>query len=94
MRNSRVVYDRKNSSFYTLKRGMVKWEKVLADAAVFHCSGITCAISRDAMESTMDAIKLAGYISSSVVRQIASLGSDVSNFVPPNVVKALKHRFS
>ena len=36
MRNSRVVYDRKNSSFYTLKRGMVKWEKVLADAAVFH----------------------------------------------------------
>jgi len=59
MRNSRVVYDRKNSSFYTLKRGMVKWDKVLADAAVFHCSGITCAISRDAMESTMDAIKLA-----------------------------------
>ncbi len=59
MRNSRVVYDRKNSSFYTLKQGMVKWEKVLADAAVFHCSGITCAISRDAMESTMDAIRLA-----------------------------------
>ncbi len=59
MRNSRVVYDRKNSSFYTLKQGMVKWEKVLADAAVFHCSGITCAISRDAMESTMDAINLA-----------------------------------
>lgn len=27
MRNSRVVYDRKNSSFYTLKRGMVKWER-------------------------------------------------------------------
>ena len=35
-----------------------------------------------------------GYISSSVVRQIASLGSDVSTFVPPNVVEALKHRFS
>ena len=35
-----------------------------------------------------------GYISSSVVRQIASLGSDVSNFVPPNVVRALKYRFS
>ena len=29
MRNSRVVYDRKNSSFYTLKRGMVKWEKAV-----------------------------------------------------------------
>ena len=59
MRSSRVVYDRKNSSFYTLKQGMVKWNQVLADAAVFHCSGITCAISRDAMESNMDAIKLA-----------------------------------
>ena len=35
-----------------------------------------------------------GYISSSVVRQIASLGSDVSTCVPPNVVAALKHRFS
>ena len=35
-----------------------------------------------------------GYISSSVVRQIASLGSDVSTFVPANVVEALKHRFS
>ena len=35
-----------------------------------------------------------GYISSSVVRQIASLGSDVSTFVPPNVVEALRHRFS
>lgn len=59
MRNSRVVYDRKDSAFYTLKRGMVKWEKILDDAAVFHCSGITCAISRDAMETTMDAIRLA-----------------------------------
>ena len=35
-----------------------------------------------------------GYISSSVVRQIASLGSDVSTFVPPNVVEALRLRFS
>lgn len=59
MRNSHVIYDRKNSAMYSLKRGMIDWEKVLADAAVFHCSGITCAISRDSMESTMDAIKLA-----------------------------------
>lgn len=59
MRNSRVIYDRKNSAMYSLKRGMVEWDKVLADAAVFHCSGITCALSRDAMESTMDALQLA-----------------------------------
>ena len=34
-----------------------------------------------------------GYLSSSVVRQIASFGGDVSEFVPPNVVAALKGRF-
>ena len=59
MRNSRVVYDRKDSSFYTLKRGMVKWDRILCNAKIFHCSGITCAISRDAMETTMDAVRLA-----------------------------------
>ncbi|OUP10123.1 pantetheine-phosphate adenylyltransferase [Collinsella sp. An2] len=35
-----------------------------------------------------------GYLSSSVVRQIASFGGDVSEFVPDNVVKALKERFA
>ncbi len=35
-----------------------------------------------------------GYISSSVVRQIASFGGDVSELVPPCVVRALKRRFS
>lgn len=35
-----------------------------------------------------------GYISSSVVRQISSFGGDVSALVPPNVVEALRARFS
>lgn len=35
-----------------------------------------------------------GYISSSVVRQIASFGGDVSGFVPPNVVAALRAHFA
>lgn len=34
-----------------------------------------------------------GYLSSSVVRQIASFGGDVDAFVPPCVVSALKDRF-
>jgi pantetheine-phosphate adenylyltransferase len=34
------------------------------------------------------------YVSSSLVREIASLGGDVSGFVPPPVVDALRHRFS
>ena len=35
-----------------------------------------------------------GYISSSIVRQIASFGGDVSEFVPDNVARALELRFS
>ena len=35
-----------------------------------------------------------GYLSSSVVRQIASFGGDVQEFVPPCVARALKERFS
>ena len=34
-----------------------------------------------------------GYLSSSVVRQIASFGGDVSEFVPPAVARALARRF-
>ncbi len=34
-----------------------------------------------------------GYISSSVIRQIAAFGGDVSEFVPQNVVEALACRF-
>ncbi len=33
-----------------------------------------------------------GYISSSLIREIASLGGDVSEFVPPQVLTALKER--
>lgn len=35
-----------------------------------------------------------GYLSSSVVRQIASFGGDVSGFVPPCVANALSRRFA
>lgn len=34
-----------------------------------------------------------GFISSTLVRQIASMGGDVSAFVPPNVLRALTARF-
>jgi len=35
-----------------------------------------------------------GFVSSSIVRELASLGSDVSFLVPPNVDTALKERFA
>ena len=34
------------------------------------------------------------YISSSLVREIAALGGDITPFVPPQVAEALKVRFS
>lgn len=34
------------------------------------------------------------YLNSTVIRNLASLHADVSNFVPPNVVEALKRKFS
>ena len=34
-----------------------------------------------------------GYVSSSAVREIASMGGDVSSFVTPNVEAALQRRY-
>ncbi len=59
MRNSLVAYDRKDSSFYTLRHGDIDWKPIFEEAKIFHCSGITCAISQDALDTTMDAVKLA-----------------------------------
>lgn len=35
-----------------------------------------------------------GFVSSSVVREIASMGSDVSSLVPPNVERALREHYA
>lgn len=59
LRSSRVVYDRANSSFYTLRHGMIDWAKSLDGMDVFHCSGITCAVSQDALATTMDGVRMA-----------------------------------
>ena len=59
LRSSRVVYDRQDSSFYTLEPGMIDWKDVFKDAEVFHCSGITCAISKNAADATFEAVKFA-----------------------------------
>lgn len=59
LRSTNVVYDRDDSSFNTLRHGDIDWEPIFADASLFHCSGITCATSRDALHTTMDAVALA-----------------------------------
>lgn len=59
VRNSKVVYDRKDSSFYSMQPGMIPWREVFADAHLFHCSGITCAVSQSAQDTTFEAVRTA-----------------------------------
>lgn len=59
MRSSKVVYDRANSSFSTLKPNEFDWETILADAQWFHWTGITPAISEGAAQACLQAVKTA-----------------------------------
>jgi 2-dehydro-3-deoxygluconokinase len=59
MRGSQVLYDRANSSFATLKAGMVDWKAVFADAGWFHWTGITPAVSEGAASACLEGVKVA-----------------------------------
>ena len=58
-RVSKVVYDRLNSSFSTIKPGMVDWEKAFAGASWFHWSGIGPGLSQDIADVTLEAVNAA-----------------------------------
>jgi len=58
-RGSKVVYDRANSSIATIKRGMIDWRAVFADADWFHWTGITPAISEGAADVCLEAVRVA-----------------------------------
>jgi 2-dehydro-3-deoxygluconokinase len=58
-RPSKVIYDRAHSSISEIKPGMINWETVFADAAWFHWTGITPAISQGAAEACLEAVKAA-----------------------------------
>ena len=59
MRAAKVIYDRANSAYFDLRPGMVDWRHILKDAAVFHVSGITAAISQQAADATFEALDIA-----------------------------------
>lgn len=59
LRGSKVVYDRSRSAIAEIEVGMIDWEQVFQDAAVFHWSGITPAISQNAAEVCLEAVKKA-----------------------------------
>ena len=59
IRRSKVVYDRQSSSFYSSAPGMFPWREIFRKADVFHCSGITCAVSGSARDATFEAVRTA-----------------------------------
>lgn len=59
-RGSKVIYDRDGSAMATMKKGMVDWESVFADADWFHWTGITPAVSESLCEVCLEGIVKAG----------------------------------
>lgn len=58
-RTAKVVYDREDSSFSTMKPGMANWIKIFENADWFHWSGIAPSVSQDAADTTIEAIEAA-----------------------------------
>ncbi|MDR2147355.1 MAG: sugar kinase [Tannerella sp.] len=58
-RASKVVYDRAGSSIAEIKPGMVDWKAIFKDAAWFHWTGITPALSQGAADACLEAIQIA-----------------------------------
>jgi 2-dehydro-3-deoxygluconokinase len=59
MRGSQVIYDRAGSSFSTIKPGMLDWKTIFQNAAWFHWTGITPAISEGAARVCLEAVEAA-----------------------------------
>lgn len=58
-RSSNVVYDRTNSAMAEIKSGMINWDKVFDGVSWFHWTGITPAISKNAADVCLEAVKIA-----------------------------------
>jgi len=56
-RPSRVIYDRQQSAISLAPASAFDWNAILADAAWFHFTGITPALSRVAAETTLAAVR-------------------------------------
>ncbi|MBA6154046.1 sugar kinase [Gelidibacter maritimus] len=59
LRGSKVVYDRNHSGISDVEIGVIDWKKVFQDASVFHWSGLTPAISQNAADVCLEAVKVA-----------------------------------
>lgn len=58
-RPSKVIYDRAHSSIAEIRPGTIDWKKVLDGADWFHWTGITPAISQEAADACLEAVRTA-----------------------------------
>ena len=58
-RQSKVVYDRKNSSICLAKKDEFNWDKLLDGCCLFYTTGISAAISESCADITLSALKSA-----------------------------------
>jgi len=58
-RPSKVFYDRENSAIALANPGDIEWREALRDAAWFHITGITPALSQSAAELAMESMRAA-----------------------------------
>jgi len=58
-RASKVVYDRAHSSFSSVQPGSFDWDEIFDGADWFHWTGITPAVSQEAADVCLEAIKAA-----------------------------------
>ena len=56
---SKVIYDRAGSAMAIAEPGSINWEKALTGVNWFHTTGITPALSKTAMELTLEGVKAA-----------------------------------
>lgn len=59
MRPSLVVYDRAGSAASEMKPGDFDWKSIFAGASWFHLTGITPALSRNAADAALEAVRAA-----------------------------------
>lgn len=65
-RPSKVVYDRRGSSFALAKASEYDWESILDGAGVFHITGITPALGEEAYKASLEAVRTAKRLGVSV----------------------------
>lgn len=58
-RGSQVIYDREESAVSKVTCGVFDWAEIFKDAAWFHLTGITPALTRNCADVSMEAVKAA-----------------------------------